>query len=129
MKTSLLFFSIAVLFLFSGKSLIAQNNGLSAKLTKTSGNVYTIDNNGKHLISIDISGIDNQKHAENLLKQIRGYRGCEEFNLTQITGTSNWKAEGVFYKYAENEYFKNFLKFIKVTDLTIDNNKVLIDNL
>ena len=129
MKTSLLFFSIAVLFLFSGKSIFAQNNGLCAKVTKTSGNIYTISNNGKHLISFEISGIENQKHADNLMKYIRGYRGVEEFNIQLITGTNNWQASGAFYEFAEIEYFKNVFKLMKITDVIQDGVKISVENL
>jgi hypothetical protein len=129
MKTSILFFSIAVLFLFTGKSIIAQNNTLCAKLTKTSGNIYTISNNGKHLISFEISGIENQKHADNLIKFVRGYRGVEEFNIQQINGTNSWQASGIFYEFADLNYFINIFKLMKIQDVIQDGIKISIENL
>ncbi|MBI5541263.1 MAG: hypothetical protein HY951_14450 [Bacteroidia bacterium] len=129
MKTPFLFFAIAVLFLFSGNSIIAQNIGLTAKISKTEGSIFTSNNNGKHLLSFEISGIENQKHADNLIKFIRGYRGVEEFNMIPIAGTSNWQASGIFYEFSDIPYFKNMFKLMKVSQLVIDNVNSDVDNL
>jgi len=129
MKTRLLILAFAVLFLSSEKNTFAQNSGLSVKLTKTAGNIYAVNDSGKHVVSFEISGIESQKHADNLLKSVRGYRGVEEFNLSPMEGTNNWKAEGVFYKYAKDDYFKFFFKFMKVSKVLVNNEKIEIDNL
>lgn len=129
MKTLVSFFAIAVLFLFVGKSTIAQNSGLSVKLTKTAGSIFTSNSNGKHLLSFEISGIENQKHADNLIKFIRGYRGVEEFNMQPINGTSKWQASGIFYEYSDMPYFKNLFKIMKVTEAVQDNITTSIENL
>ncbi len=127
MRTSIIFFSI--LILFSAKNIFAQNPGLTVKINKVSNDFYTVNEADKHLVSFEIAGIQSNKQAENLLKSVRGYRGVEEFNIVQINGTNNWQANAVLYKYAKEEYFKYFFKFMKVTELIIDNNKVLIEKL
>ncbi len=129
MKTLISFFAITVLFLFIGKNTTAQTNGLSVKLTKTAGSIYTSNNNGKHLLSFEISGIESQKHADNLIKFIRGYRGVEEFNMLPISGSNKWQANGIFYEYSDIPYFKNLFKIIKVTEAIQDNITTSIDKL
>jgi hypothetical protein len=129
MKTRLYFLVIAVFFLTFCNFLNAQNSGLSVRLTKSNGNIFSINNAGKHLLSLEVTGIENAKHAENLMKFIRNYRGVEEFNLIPVTGENKWKAEGVFYEYSDIAYFKNLFKLMKVTEVVQDNIKTSIDNL
>ena len=129
MKTLISFFTLAVLFLFIGKNTIAQTTGLSVKLTKTSGSIFTSNTNGKHILSFEISGIESQKHADNLIKFIRGYRGVEEFNMLPISGSNKWQASGIFYEYSDIAYFKNLFKIMKVTEAVKDNIVTSIDNL
>jgi len=129
MKTRIYFLAFASFFLTICNHLNAQNSGLSVSLTKTNGNIYSINDVGKHLISFEIFGIEDQKQADNLLKYIRGYRGVEEFNLQRIAGENKWKAEGVFYGFADIAYFKGLFKIMKVTEVFQDNIKTSIDNL
>ncbi|NCO56146.1 MAG: hypothetical protein GW876_12210, partial [Bacteroidetes bacterium] len=123
MRTSIIVFSI--LILFSAKNIFAQNNSLTVKINKISNDFYSVNEQDKHLVSFEIIGIKSNKQAENLLKSVRGYRGVENFNLSQISETNNWQATAVFYKYAKEDYFKYFFKFMKVNELIIDSNKVL----
>ena len=127
MRTSIVFF--AFLMLLTGKNIFGQNPGLTVKINKISNEFYSVNEQEKHLVSFEIAGIQSNKQAENLLKSVRGYRGVEGFNLIQIGGTNNWQATAVLYEYAKEEYFKYFFKFMKVTEVIVDNNKVLIDNM
>ncbi len=129
MKTKVFSLAIISLFLFFTSVSFAQNNGLSVSITKINNSIYSVNDAGKHIITFEISGIESQRHADNLSKSMSGYRGVEEFKLTPIEGTNNWKATGVLYKYAKDDYFKYFFKFMKVSEVIIDNNKVLIENL
>jgi hypothetical protein len=128
MKTRILFLFAAVIFAFGNNSM-AQNGTMSISLTKSNGKIYTINETGKHLLSFEITGIQNASHAENIEKYVSGYRGVEEFNLVQISGTNKWKGEGTFYEYADLTYFKNLFKLIKVTEVIQDNVKTSIENL
>ncbi len=120
---------ILLLVLFNIKTIFAQNPNLTVKINKISNDFYTVNNQDKHIVTFEIAGIQSNKQAENLLKSVRGYRGVEDFNLIQIVGTNNWKASAILYKYAKEDYFKYFFKFMKVTEVIVENNKVLIDNL
>lgn len=129
MKTRLYFLAFAAFFLTICNQLNAQNSGLSVSLTKSNGSIFSTNDAGKHLLNFEISGIENTKHAENITKYIKSYRGVEEFNLQPVEGSSKWKAEGVFYEFSDILYFKNLFKLIKVTEVIQDNVKTSIDNL
>lgn len=127
MRTLILVFSVLIL-LFT-ENTFAQNPGLTVKINKISNDFYTVTQQDKHLVSFEIIGIQSNKQAENLLKSVKNYRGVEDFTLSQISGTDNWQATAVLYKYAKEDYFKFFFKFMHVSDLIIDDDKVLIENL
>jgi hypothetical protein len=129
MKTRLVFLAFVTLFLTVCNFLNAQNSDLSVSLTKSNGNIFSTNDAGKHLLSFEITGIENAKHAENLMKFIRTYRGVEEFNLVPVAGENKWKAEGIFYEYSDVAYFKNLFKLMKVSEIVQDNVKTSIDNL
>jgi len=129
MKTRLCFLAFVALFLTICNQLNAQNSGLSISLTKSNGNIFSTNEAGKHVLSFEVSGIENQKHAENLKKYISKFRGVEEFNLQPIVGGNKWKADGIFYEYSDAPYFKNLFKLMKVTEVVQDNVQTSIDNL
>ena len=130
MKTKVFLLAFLALILSINFTAFAQENGLRLSLTKTNNSIYSISDNGKHVLNFEISGIESQKEADNLLKFIRSYRGVEEFNLIKIVGTSDkYTGSGVFYEYAEMPYFKNLFKVMKVTEVTQNNEKTTIDNL
>jgi hypothetical protein len=129
MKSTLFYGIFFLLTLLSNISLTAQNNGLSVNLHKVNQKIYTFNSVGKHEIIFEITGIFSQKQADNLIKQVRGFRGVEEFNLIQRQGTNIWDATGTFYEYANDFYFKNLFGIMNVTDVKIDNITSSLDKL
>lgn len=129
MKT--LFYSLFMIsfFLFMSSHLFAQNSGLSVDLTKNNGNIYTVNDAGKHLLKFEIYGIENAKQADELVTLVQKGRGVEGFTLQPIEGTNKWVAVAVLYKYAKDEYFKYFFGYMKVSEIFIDNKKTSVENL
>jgi len=114
---SLLFFS----------TVTGQNNKLRITFLKTENEYLKTLADGKKECSFIIEGIKSDKQAKALENYIRGYRGIEIFSLTkEIDG--KYKAWGVFYSFADAQYFKNLFKLIEVDKVRINNEWINIEN-
>lgn len=83
-------------------------------------------NNGNKSIEFYIYGIQEDKEAKNIENYIKGYRGVESFTIVKENTT--YKAEGTFYIYANDLYFKNLFKLININEIKTNNSTINIDN-
>jgi|GEM_PF-6798610 hypothetical protein len=107
-------------------NLYGQNHSLKVEFIKTDNEYLKVLNDGKKSCSFFIEGIKSQKQAENLENYIRGYRGVEQFNIIKNTD-GKYKAEGIFYSFANAQYFKYLFQLINVEKVYINNQWINVE--
>lgn len=105
-------------------AFVAKSQNLIAEF-KSTPYIKELDN-GKKTIEFYIHGIQNEKEARNIENYIKAYRGVEKFTITKEN--SIYKAEGTFYKYANNLYFKNLFKLINISKIKYNNSFTYTDD-
>ena len=119
-------FSFIILVIAFSFNVLAQNSKLTIEFIKT-GNEYlkTLDD-GRKECSFYIKGIASKNKAEEIQNYIRGYRGVEQFNLFELPN-GYYIANGIFYSFANAQYFKNLFKLLNAEKIIINNQQLTIE--
>ncbi len=118
--------SVFLMMLMANMS-IAQS--LKVELIKEENHYVKTLDDGKVSCNFYITGIQSEQQAKNLEKYIQGYRGVENFSLTFDSSSSKYLAQGLFYKFADVNYFKYLFTIMKVEQVFKDNTWIKIEQL
>lgn len=127
MKAKKILFLIAMVIVPS-LCLFAQKHVLKVEFIKTDSEYLKVQNDGNKACSFYIDGIKSKKQAESIENYIRGYRGVMQFNLTTDTN-GRYKATGIFYSFANAQYFKYLFELINVEKVYINNQWINVEQL
>ncbi len=104
----------------------AQQSTLKVEFIKTDNQYLKTLDDGKKECSFYIEGITSSEKATEIENYIRGYRGVEQFNLFQ-QNDGRYIANGIFYSFANAQYFKYLFGLLKVQTVIINNQAISLE--
>ncbi len=113
--------------MFFSVSIIGQKHYLKVEFIKTENEYLKTLNDGKKTCSFYIDGITSQKQAESLQNYIRSYRGVEQFNIIKESN-GKYRGEGIFYSFANAQYFKYLFQLINVEKIYLNNQWINVEH-
>ena len=121
-------FATIIISVLIAKPVLSQSTNTYFVIPATDSIIVNKAVNGEKTMKFEIGGLNSKQELNEFINKFKTLRGVVSITVDETPVAGNWLATAVFYKFANQNYFKFFFKWCDVKYILIKNKKYQTEN-